>query len=81
MIAGVHELDGGVSGNADIDVWVEILELREGGFCPRDLADVFMAAVEVPAHVLNGDGVGIKDGDLFGPSEDEILGNLDSQLP
>lgn len=41
---------------------------------------MLVPAVEVPADVLNGDGVGIIDGDLFGPSKDEILGNLDSQL-
>ena len=80
MAAEVHELDGRVGGHADVDVGVEVLELGERCLGPRDLADVIEAAVEVPAHILNGDGVGVVDGDLLGPSEDQILGNLDSQL-
>lgn len=41
---------------------------------------MLMATVEVPSDILNGNGVGIIDGDLFGPGKDEILGNFDSKL-
>lgn len=41
---------------------------------------MLVSTVEVASDVLNGDSVGIIDGDLFGPGKDEILGNLDSQL-
>jgi hypothetical protein len=41
---------------------------------------MFSAAVEVAADVLDGDGAGVVDGDLFGAGEDEILGDFDSQL-
>lgn len=71
-------LDGGVGGDVDLHAGVEVLQLREGGLGAGGLADVLAAAVEVAAHVLHGDGVGVEDGDLLGPGQDEVLGDLDS---
>lgn len=73
-------LNRGVVGDAHVHAGVEVLELGERGLGARDLADVLGAAVEVAAEVLDGDGAGIVDGDLFGAGEDQILGDLDSQL-
>jgi hypothetical protein len=67
-------------GDADVDSRVEIFQLGEGGLCSGYFSNMFRSAVEVPADVLHSDGVGIINGDLFWPSEDEILGDFDSQL-
>ena len=41
---------------------------------------MFGANVEVLAHILNSDYLGVVDGDGFGPSKDEVLGDFESQL-
>ena len=41
---------------------------------------MFRASVEVFAHILDSDCLGVVDGDGFGPSEDEVLGDFESQL-
>jgi hypothetical protein len=63
-----------------VDVGVEVFELIERSFSPRYFANVLGAAVEVAAHVLDGDLVGVVDGDLLGSCEDQVLGDLYTEL-
>lgn len=41
---------------------------------------MFRADIEVLAHILNSDYLGVINGDGFGSSEDEVLGDFESQL-
>jgi hypothetical protein len=67
-------------GDRHVDVGVQVLQLGEGSLSAGDLPDVFFPAVEVAAEVLHGDSGGVVDGDLLGTGEDEVLGDLDSEL-
>lgn len=80
MITDLHVFDRSLSGDVDVNVGVEVSQLREGGLSARNLSDVLLADVEVAAKIGCGDEGGVVEGDLLGSCEDEVLGNFNSQL-
>ena len=76
----VHEFDAVVVGGADGAGGVEFFELGEAGFCAGAFADLGFVAVKVSADVFERDDSLVKEGDLFGAGEDEVLGDFDGEL-
>jgi len=69
VLADLHVLDLGLGGDVNVDVGVEVAQLREGGLGARDLADVLRADVEVAAEVGSGDDAGVVERDLLRSGE------------
>lgn len=59
---------------------VKVFQLIERGLRTGHFSHVFRAAVEISADLFDGDCAIVEDGDLFGSGEDEIFGDLYSEL-
>jgi hypothetical protein len=64
----------------DVDVGVEVSQLREGGLSARKLSNVILADVKIAAEIGWGDEAGVVEGDLLGSRENQVLCDFNSQL-
>ena len=67
--------------NVDIDIWVQIFELREASFSASRFPNCIFVAIEVSPDICDSNNGFVVEADLFWTCQNQIFCNFNSHLP